>query len=205
MRSRTKTMRVYVGLAVFLFVAAACKPTPGQVGVPRIAPLPTRNKQLIRKPPILTQKQKVEVAQKILSGMGQKATSLESPIVLDLFHLFVKSRATLVFNLPSRIDPTENSVEFPSVMQSNQSYAQVALEAPPPGIYLIDISVSGPVTTHYSLTTPNGVEMKMLFAFDDQHLFTVAVVKPGNPLPISVVVSASNNWYFNWCEISRIQ
>ena len=206
MKRLTNNSRVYCSLIVFCIVVAVCGSVTAQVQVPRVATLPTRNKQLVAKPRVLTQIKKIQAAQKILSGSGQKVSSMESPIVLDLFHLFVKDRAYLVFHMPSEIDSVDNTVEFAPQPKANPSYAQVAVPVPPPGIYLIDISVSYPGSSpKFSLSTPNGLELKTLSGFDNQHLLTVAIVKPGDVFPISVVVSAPSIWYFHSCEISKVK
>jgi hypothetical protein len=200
---RSKKIASFYGVLFLLCViGAAHRPATAQVQVPRVATLPIRNRQTVPKPRLLTQTQKLQVAQKILSGTGQKASSLETPIVLDLFHLFVKDKAHLIFSMPSQIDPIDSIVEF---SPSNQSYAQVVVPPPSPGIYLIDFSVGllgG--SSNFSLTTSNSVETKMLYVFDSQHVFSVAIVKPGEVFPINVVVSASTPWYFHSCEISKV-
>jgi hypothetical protein len=188
-------------------VAAVCRSTTAQVQVPRITALPNQNKQMVSKPRILTQLQKIQVAQKILSGTGQKVSSLESPIVLDLFHLFVKDRAYLNFYEPSRISPEINLVYFPPSTSADQSYVEANFINLSPGTYLIDVSVNAAQSsTIFTLRTPGAFEMKMPTELDNQHLFSVVIVKPGNANSVvTLIVSASRLWNFYSCEISRVQ
>src|SRR5688572_3571790 len=70
---------------------------------PKLGSVLSQGKQTSARPQPLTPAQKIQIAQNILGGEGQKVSSLSSSITLSLSKLSVDKRAHLFFSRPAEI------------------------------------------------------------------------------------------------------
>src|SRR5688500_18015825 len=104
----------------------------------------SQSKQTSARPQPLTPAQKIQIAQKILDGKGQKVSSLSSSITLSLSKLSVDKRAHLFFHRPLDISSWGSPTAKFSGGEGNLG---LQFTAPAAGKYLVDFSIStGPAT-----------------------------------------------------------
>ncbi len=163
---------------------------------PKLGSVLSQSKKILGRPKSLTPAQKIQIAQKILDGQGQKVSSVNSVITLSVKNMMsVNNQASLGLTRPQSVSPTL------ATFSGSEGNLFVAFTAPSAGKYLIDLSITAGSETKFKLVG-NGNILTTTGAF--ANLSFVMDAMKANEV-ISFKLSGDLHWLFHSLEISQIK